>query len=37
MVHPPNQDESQITIQGNPNDSGFWRDALKQKYLNMLF
>jgi MFS family permease len=28
MINPPRQDESQISAQGNPNDSGFGSDAL---------
>ena len=28
MIHPPKQDESQISAQGNPNDSGFKSGAL---------
>jgi hypothetical protein len=28
MIHPPKQDESQISTQGNPYDSGFRRDVL---------
>ena len=31
MFHPPKQDESQIKLQGNPIDSGFWRDALARQ------
>jgi transposase len=29
MIHPPRQDEPQISAQGNPNDSGFRSDALE--------
>ena len=28
MIHPPKQDESQISVHGNPRDSGFESDAL---------
>ena len=28
MIHPPKQDESQISDQENPNDSGFGSGAL---------
>jgi len=31
MIHPPRQDEPQISAQGNPNDSGFRSDALGTK------
>lgn len=31
MTHPPKQDESQITTQGNPRDSGYRSDALIER------
>ncbi|WBU60939.1 hypothetical protein [Paracoccus albus] len=30
MIIPPKQDESQIRLQGNPNDSAFWQAAVDE-------